>query len=139
MAAAGLERLNYAARINEILTKIIPAAGQGALAIEIRANDEKIFNIVQKLNDEETFSAVKVEREFLREVGGSCQIPVGIFAKIDGEQVKIRALIASTDGKKIVKASEVVPIEKIDGFGKKIAAHLLNDGGREILNKIINF
>ena len=139
LAAAGLERLNYAARINEILTKIIPAAGQGALAIEIRANDEKIFNIVQKLNDEETFSAVKVEREFLREVGGSCQIPVGIFAKIDGEQVKIRALIASTDGKKIVKASEVVPIEKIDGFGKKIAAHLLNDGGREILNKIINF
>ena len=136
LAAAGLERLGYSSRINEILTKIIPAAGQGALAIEIRADNEKIFNLVQKLNDTETFSAVKVEREFLTEVGGSCQIPVGVFAQIDGEQVKIRALIASTDGKKVISGQWSVVSEKIDGFGKKIAAQLLNDGGRKLLERI---
>ena len=133
LAAAGLERLGYSSRINELLTEIIPAAGQGALAIEIRADNEKILSLVQKLNDEETFSAVKAEREFLLEVGGSCQIPVGIFAKIDSGQIKVHALIASIDGKKIVKTSEVMPLEKIDGLGKKIAVQLLDSGGREIL------
>ena len=135
LSAAGLERLGYSSRINELLTEIIPAAGQGALAIETRADDEKIFSLVQKLNDAKTFDAVKVEREFLTEVGGSCQIPVGVFATIDGGQIKIRAIIVSTDGKKVIKTSEVAPRGKIN-FGKKIAAQLLNSGGREILKEI---
>ncbi|MBR0261027.1 MAG: hydroxymethylbilane synthase [Selenomonadaceae bacterium] len=137
LAAAGLDRLGYSSRINELLTEIIPAAGQGALAIETRADDEKIFSLVQVLNDEETCAAVKVEREFLTEVGGSCQIPVGVFATIDGGQIKVRALIASIDGQKIVKTSEIATLEKIDGLGKKIAAKLLDSGGREILNELI--
>ena len=135
LSAAGLERLGYSSRINELLTEIIPAAGQGALAIETRADDEKIFSLVQKLNDAKTFDAVKVEREFLTEVGGSCQIPVGVFATIDGGQIKIRAIIVSTDGKKVIKTSEVAPRGKIN-LGKKIAAQLLNSGGREILKEI---
>lgn len=135
LSAAGLERLGYSSRINELLTEIIPAAGQGALAIETRADDEKIFSLVQKLNDAETFDAVKVEREFLTEVGGSCQIPVGVFATIDGGQIKIRAIIASTNGKKVIKTSEVAPRGKIN-LGKKIAAQLLDSGGREILKEI---
>ena len=135
LAAAGLERLGYPSRIRELLTQIIPAAGQGALAIETRADDKEIFSLVRKLNDTETCAAVKVEREFLKEVGGSCQIPVGVFATIDGGQVNVRALIASLDGKKIVRASEVAPLDQI-GFGKKIAARLLSSGGREILNAI---
>ena len=137
LAAAGLERLGHAARIGELLTEIIPAAGQGALAIEIRLGDEKIFPLVQVLNDEETFAAVEVEREFLKEVGGSCQIPVGVFAAIDGGQMRVKALIASPDGKNFVRASEVVPLEKIHGLGKKIAAKLLDGGGRKILDELI--
>ena len=136
LAAAGLERLGYSSRIGELLTEIIPAAGQGALAIETRADDEKIFFLVQKLNDAETCEAVKVERDFLAEVGGSCQIPVGVFAKIDNGQIKVRALIASLDGQEIIKASEVAPLENICDLGKKIAAHLLENGGRKILDKL---
>ena len=135
LAAAGLERLGYSSRTGELLTQIIPAAGQGALAIETRADDKEIFSLVRKLNDTETCTAVKVEREFLKEVGGSCQIPVGVLATIDGGQMNVRALIASPDGKKIVRASEVAPLDQV-GFGKKIAARLLNSGGREILNAI---
>ena len=136
LAAAGLERLGHAERIGELLTEIIPAAGQGALAIETRADDEKILSLVKILNDDETFAAAQVEREFLKEVGGSCQIPVGVFAKIDGGQMNVRALIASIDGKNFVKASEVVPLEKIFGLGKKIAAQLLDGGGRKLLERI---
>lgn len=136
LAAAGLERLGHSERIKEILTEIIPAAGQGALAIETRADDEKIFSCVQKLNDAETCTAIAVEREFLKEVGGSCQIPVGVFVTIDGDKINVRALIASPDGKKIVKASEVAPLIETE-LGKKLAARLLSDGGREILNEII--
>ena len=127
-----MERLGYSSRINELLTKIIPAAGQGALAIETRADDDETFSLVQRLNDAATSAAVAIEREFLAEVGGSCQIPVGVFATIDGGQVHLRALIASTDGKRLVQASEVAPLNQ-PYLGKKIAARLLEDGGRDIL------
>lgn len=136
LAAAGLERLSYSSRIRELMTQIIPAAGQGALAIETRADDKEIFSLVQKLNDDKTCAAVKIEREFLREVGGSCQIPVGIFAQIDGDKIDVHAMISSIDGKKIVRDLEVAPLEDIYGLGKKIAARLLSNGGREILNSI---
>lgn len=136
LAAAGLERLGYSARIRELLTAIIPAAGQGALAIETRAGDDKIFPYVQRLNDDETCAAIEIEREFLTEVGGSCQIPVGVFATIDGGQVNVRAIISSVDGKNFVREVEVAPRENIYGLGKKLAARLLQSGGREILNAL---
>lgn len=133
LAAAGLERLGYSSRIAELLTEIIPAAGQGSLAIETRADDDEIFSYVRKLNDDETCAAIEVEREFLTEVGGSCQIPVGVFATLDDKQIKVRAIISSVDGKKFVREVEVAPLENIYGLGKKLAARLLNNGGREIL------
>lgn len=136
LAAAGLERLGYSSRIGELLTQIIPAAGQGALAIETRADDDEISSYVQKLNDDKTCEAIKVEREFLTEVGGSCQIPVGVFATIDGEQITVRAIISSIDGKKVVRDSEVATLENIRGLGKKLAVRLLQNGGREILEEI---
>ena len=136
LAAAGLERLGYSERIREILTEIIPAAGQGALAIETRADDGEIFSLVQRLNDAETCAVIEVEREFLKEVGGSCQIPVGVFAQVDNGQIKVSALIASIDGKKIIKDTEIAPLKKSCGLGKKIAARILNNGGREILTEL---
>jgi len=134
LAAAGLERLGYAERIGELLTEIFPAAGQGALAVEIRADDEKIFQLVQVLNDSATCAAVTIEREFLSEVGGSCQIPAGVFARVDGENISVRAVIASPDGKNFVRDSMNEPLKNSFGLGKRIAAQLLTNGGREILN-----
>ena len=136
LAAAGLERLGYAERITQILTEIIPAAGQGTLAVEIRAADFKTAELVQFLNDEQTFQAVKIERDFLKVIGGSCQIPVGIFASILDEKIYARAVIAALDGKKIVKDFSIAPLEKISTFGKDLAEKILNGGGREILREI---
>ena len=136
LAAAGLERLGHASRIREILTEIIPAAGQGALAIEIRTGDKKISELVGKLNDAETFSATTIEREFLREVGGSCQVPVGVFAQVDGDKLNVRALISSIDGQRVVKNSVTVELAEIDGLGKTLATKLLDAGGRKILDDL---
>ncbi|MBR2519216.1 MAG: hydroxymethylbilane synthase [Selenomonadaceae bacterium] len=136
LAAAGLERLGHATRIGELLPEIIPAAGQGALAIEIRTGDKKISELVGKLNDTETFSATTIEREFLREVGGSCQVPVGVFAQVDGDKLNVRALISSIDGQRVVKNSVTVPLTEIEDLGKTLATNLLDAGGRKILDDL---
>ena len=136
LAAAGLERLGYSARINHALAQIIPAAGQGVIAIEICSDDEKTFDAIKFLNDAETYAAVKVERDFLKVVQGGCQIPVGIFAEVDGEKISARAIISSLDGKNFVKDSAVAPLENLDDFGKNFAEKLLAMGGREILSEL---
>ncbi len=133
LAAAGLERLGYGERITQILTEIIPAAGQGALAVEIRSDDFKTAELVKFLNDEQTFQAVKIERDFLKVIGGSCQIPVGIFASILDNKIYARAVVAALDGKKIIKDFSIAPLEKISTFGSDLAEKILSEGGREIL------
>lgn len=137
LAAAGLERLGFGGRIKKILPEIIPAAGQGALAIETRADDKKISDAVNFLNDAETFSAVKVERDFLRKIGGSCQVPAGIFAVVDEKKISARAIISSTDGKNFVEENKIAPIEELETFGENLATSLLNKGGRKILSMIV--
>ena len=137
LAAAGLERLGHAARIRELLTVIIPAAGQGALAIETRGDDESTLRLVRRLNDAETFAAADVEREFLREVGGSCQVPVGVFAQVVNEQLTVRAVIASPDGKRLVTDSTTAPLDS-PHIGLKLARRLLELGGRKILDTLTN-
>ncbi len=127
LAAAGLERLGYGARIRKILTEIIPAAGQGALAVEIRAGDSEIRDAVQILHDGKTFAAVKFERDFLKKIGGGCQIPVGVFAEADAEKISARAVIASADGKKILRDST----ETLDG--ESFAEKMLAAGGQKIM------
>ena len=128
LAAAGLERLGYGARIKKILTEIIPAAGQGALAIEIRAGDAEIRDAVKILHDEKTSAAVRIERDFLKKIGGSCQIPVGVFARVDADKIIVRAVIASTDGKKILRETAE------DTSGESLAEKMLVGGGCEILS-----
>ena len=137
LAAAGLERLGHAARIRELLTAIIPAAGQGALAIETLGDDESTLRLVRRLNDAETFAAAEVEREFLREVGGSCQVPVGVFAQVVNEQLTVRAVIASPDGKRLVTDSTTAPLDS-PHIGLKLARRLLERGGRKILDTLTN-
>ena len=136
LAAAGLQRLGYSDRIKQILTEIIPAAGQGALAIEIRTEDLTTLNFVKTLNDEATCKAIKIERDFLKEVGGSCQIPVGIFAQVEGDKISARAIISSTDGKNFVEDVKTDSIKNLDDFGKNFAADLLSRGGEKILEEL---
>ena len=133
LAAAGLERLGYSERIKQKLNEILPAAGQGALAIEIRSKDPKIEELVKSINDDETAKAVRVERDFLRTIGGNCQTPVGVYAEIMDNKISILAAILALDGRSTVKDYATAPIEDVATFGKTFAERMLNKGGREIL------
>ena len=138
LAVAGLTRLELADRITEIFStdRFLPAVGQGALAIEIRSNDSETRKIVETLNHEKTSIETQAERSFLDVIGGSCQIPVGVFAKIFGDQIEIDALISSIDGKKFVRDRVIGNKKNSREIGSSLADKLLLAGGSEILREI---
>ena len=137
LAAIGLKRLGHGDRIKKILpiSEMIPAVGQGALAIEI-AEGGRVENFVRVLDDPISRAAVSAERAFLRVVEGGCQVPVGVFASIVGEGLRIEGVIASPDGREIVRGSIVGSLDRAAELGAKLAHQLLDDGGRNILETI---
>lgn len=138
MSAAGLERLEMDQYITEYLEpeNIIPACSQGAIAVEIRENDNIIGKIVSSINDRESFLATEAERAFLRTLEGGCQIPVGSYTKIDGDKFKITGFISNTDGTEFIKDSASGELSQAVYLSIKLAKSLYNRGGKEILRKI---
>lgn len=138
MSAAGLERLEMDQYITEYLEpeNIIPACSQGAIAVEIRENDNIIGKIVSSINDRESFLATEAERAFLRTLEGGCQIPVGSYTKIDGDKFEITGFISNTDGTEFLKDSASGELSQAVYLSIKLAKSLYNRGGKEILRKI---
>ncbi len=137
LAAIGLKRLGHGDRIKKILpiSEMIPAVGQGALAIEI-AEGGRVENFVRALDAPISRAAVSAERSFLRVVEGGCQVPVGVFASIVGEELQIEGVIASLDGRELVCGAIVGSLDRASELGAKLAHQLLDDGGRNILETI---
>jgi len=137
LAAAGLHRMGWQDRITSYLpaTLCVPAVGQGALAIECRADDADILSLLALLNDPVTARCVAAERRFLGLLNGGCQVPIGAYAEAaDGMaegDVQLTGMVASPDGTKLLKASAVgnVP-EKV---GEQVAEALLAQGAGSIL------
>lgn len=138
LAVAGLKRLGFEHRIREILPQKIclPAVGQGALAIEIRKDDDELKKMISFLNDEETFCCTKAERAFLSEMNGGCQIPAGVFAKLHGETICLEGMIASPDGEKLLREKILGKKNEAEQLGKTLAQKLLAQGGKEILKNL---
>ena len=140
LAVAGLVRLGWSERVTEILSPeaCLPAVGQGALAIEAREDDAETLTMLSVLNDEKTRMAVTAERAFLGVMGGGCQVPVGVHAvMVDDETVKLKAIIASLDGKTTVEGCEEGPAAQAAVIGEKLADRLLLEGGAVILQDIM--
>ena len=138
LAVAGLKRLGFHDRITEILPREIclPAVGQGALAIEARADDETTLSLIAFLDDASTRAAARAERAFLARVEGGCQVPVGVYAEAADEALEMEAVIASIDGERLYrkkKAGSALDAEKI---GRALAEELLAMGGKEILQEL---
>lgn len=140
LASIGLKRLGHGDRIREIISpsKMIPAVGQGALAIEIARSNRSIEAIVRELDDPITRAEVGAERAFLRIVEGGCQIPVGVFARSIENKLIVDGVIASLDGDRIVRdriegAFSSDRFDRADRLGAELAESLLARGGREIL------
>jgi hydroxymethylbilane synthase len=126
LAAAGLKRLGLADRITALIEpeQSLPAPGQGAMAIEIRADRADLQEILAPLNHLPTELAVTAERTLSRAFGGSCQVPLAAFATIDGDQMRLRAMIATPDGLRVAVADASGAADAPEVLGETIAAAL---------------
>lgn len=138
VAVAGLERMGLEERITEIIPFDIclPAAGQGALGIELRSGDNEIKKYAGKLNDKGSFAAIMAERAFLRELEGGCQIPIGAHAYIENEGLTLEGLVSSLDGKSVIRDKTQDSLEHFEEIGVKLAGKLIERGANEILKSI---
>lgn len=141
LAVAGLRRLGWDEHITQVLPHDIclPAVGQGALAIEAREGDVDTLAMLEFLNHAPTRQATLAERSFLAEVEGGCQIPIGVYGQINkAGQLGLQAVILSPDGKEAVRdAIEGSPTDAAM-LGNTLAVRMLENGGREILAKLLN-
>ena len=130
--------LGMTERITDVLPfeLMLPAVGQGALAIESRDGDKRVQEILRPLHHHPTAIAVTAERALLRHLEGGCQIPIGAFGQITGNELQIDAVIGSLDGKRIVRGKKIGTIFNAEQTGIDLAKDLFNSGGKEILEEI---
>lgn len=133
LAAAGLSRLNLSA--DELLDpgEVLPAPGQGALAVEVREDDMELASLVSQIHDVPTRNSVAAERRVLRDLGGGCLLPVAAWGRVEAGRLLLDAAVTSEDGK--VQIREHVEGQENDCFGmaKKVARALIRRGARDIL------
>jgi hydroxymethylbilane synthase len=135
LAAAGLKRLGLPQRIRALLEpeQSLPAPGQGAMAIEVLSERDDLHRLLAPLNHEPTAQAVTAERSVSRIFGGSCQIPLAAFATVDGAGMRLRAMVATPDGKRVASADASGPANAPEELGRQIAAILQAQGAADIL------
>jgi hydroxymethylbilane synthase len=130
LAAAGIARLGATPPSSEVLP-IVPAPGQGCLAVQARADDQATREAVASLDDPDSRVAFDAERSVMARLGGGCALPLGALATVTGDTVRLVALVASPDGSRIVRAeSEAATPE---GAAEAVSAELLARGAGEIL------
>ena len=134
LAAAGLERLNMIDIVDQFIdTEIfIPDAGQGAIAIQTRIEDEHTSETVTHVNDADTFTCVTAERSFVKTFGGSCNTPHAAYAVITKQLIKITGLVCSNDGKRQYKDTIYGDIEFPEETGINLAKKLISIGALDI-------
>jgi hydroxymethylbilane synthase len=134
LAAAGLERLGLLAEVTQWLDPqvMLPAVAQGALAVQVRADNHEVVALLGLLDDPVSRLAVSAERAFLAAVGGSCSLPVGAHARVVGETVTITGMIGSVDGK-VIKGELRVPCSRAEQAAVELAGDLLARGGRALV------
>jgi len=138
LAAAGLNRLGMSNRATGYFSakEMLPAVGQGALGIELRKDDDELLDALSFLNDATTAVAVTAERGFLYRLEGGCQVPIGAFAEVQNGEVQLTGLVASIDGKVVLKESMKGPSNEAQQLGTQLANKLLDMGAREILAEV---
>lgn len=138
LAAAGMKRIGWN---DDIVTEFmavedcIPAVGQGALAIECRADDKELLKELGKVSDEKTWKEVEAERTFLAEMNGSCQVPIAGFAEYADGQITFTGYIASPDAKDVFKQT-IIHANPVEA-GKSVAKTLRAEGAADVIEKVM--
>ena len=138
VACAGLNRLGLADKISTILPpeEFLPAPGQGALAVQIRQDDNELAELISQIDDRDSRITAEAEREVLKATHGGCSIPLGAYAKISGDNITIDAVICDIEGRSRVGLSKTAPLQQAKTFAQELARELLDAGGKDILDRI---
>ena len=138
LAMAGINRLNIKAEVAHIYTfgfdEMIPAMGQGALGIEAR-DEKQILEQIDFLNDENAVIETTIERDFVSVLEGGCQVPIGISARLKGDEISIDAIVGLPDGSEFIKDSLKTSKDKFQSVGKELAHKFIEKGARELLKR----
>ena len=138
LAAAGLKRLGFESRIHQLIPNEISlhAVGQGALGIECKSDNEEVKRLISILNDETTSKRCLAERSFLRELEGGCQVPIGVNSNISDDAIYLTGMVASIDGKILIKNKSKGDIADPEKIGIELANKLKKQGADKILKEI---
>lgn len=141
LAVAGLKRLGLGSRIRAVIEPEVslPAAGQGALAVECSAERADLVELLATLNDPASAACVRAERAVSRVLGGSCQLPLAAYAQLEGvkvPEIRLRGLVAAPDGSRIVRAEARGPMQEPERTGERLAKALLARGADSILSTL---
>jgi len=141
LAVAGLNRLGLGSRVRAVIEPEVslPAAGQGALAVECRAERADLVELLAALNDPVTAACVRAERAVSRALGGSCQLPLAAYAQPEGvkvPEIRLRGLVAAPDGSRIVRAEARGSMQEPERTGEQLAQALLAQGADSILSTL---
>ena len=136
LAAAGLYRLGRTESVREVISADVmcPAAGQGALGIEIRAGDSAMRDQLKFLDDVASRATTTCERALLNKLGGGCQVPIGAFAEIHGDRLQLHAIVARPDGTQVLRESQQGTDPK--QLGEAVGNELLRRGAEAILQEV---
>jgi len=135
LAAAGLVRLGLEGHATEFLPTdvILPAVGQGALAIQCREDDDAVRDLVSHIDDKQTRRAVDAERSFARRLGASCRLPIAAYARIESANLTIDGMVADSSGHTVIRHRMVSGYEDPERTGKELAEALLSQGAASLL------
>jgi hydroxymethylbilane synthase len=138
MAHAGINRLGLSEHISAVLPldTFLPAPAQGVLAVQARQEDTEVVTLVARLDDPLARIAAQAERAVLAAMHGGCSIPLGVYARIEGETVLLDAMIADMDGQTYFRRSLSAPIDEVSACARQLAQELLAAGGQGILDRI---
>jgi hydroxymethylbilane synthase len=135
MAAAGLKRLGMSARIRQVIptTVSLPAPGQGALGIEVLSDDRATAELLFPLDDAATRAATEAERGVSRGLGGSCQVPLAAYAEVEGNRLRLRALVGNAATGEYVETESSGDLADADALAAEAVAHLKERGALRLL------
>jgi len=138
LAAAGLRRLGFASRISLTLPAdiCVPAPGQGIVAIEIREDDDRMREYVERISDRDAAAALDAERAVVEALGGGCQTPIGALATATQAALELVGAVASLDGRRVIRATARGGREDARALGRRVGDELLAKGASEILAEV---
>lgn len=138
LAMAGINRLNLADEVAHIypfdIKQMTPAMGQGALGVEA-VDDAQILEKIKFLNDERSLVETRVERDFVTLLEGGCQVPIGINARLAGEEIEINAIVGLPDGSEVITENLTAKKSEFESVGKELAREFIARGAKELLKR----